>query len=333
MSKPAYDRIPELLDNLVTCSMSEACRRVGISRQTFWSYMVRCAKGDPEFQAIEWNGVVAPLTVHYKNTSAIAAVQIERSAIENARDGFEQDVFFQGKRMFEKVLKDEYKEHEGDEDMLELIAGPKWQETCYKTVPAKQRQKPSDTLVIKMLELHMPKKYGSHQTIDVRYGGVLRLDQQQAPKEVEATPITFEEVGDEQVEKRGRYLALATPAKTSEEFEARAAAGEFDHAEVEVEAADGSVTTMSAADQEPPPEAPKAPNYADPLLRNRRAYMANTGTKPPPPRPNYSNGETAIGTGKEGLGMGPDPAKVGKDVGFNVTGTEGLSHAHRGIVR
>lgn len=333
-----YSKIPELLDNLVDCSMSEACRRVGMSRQTFWSYMVRCSKGDPEFQAITWNGVVAPLTTHYNNTKAIAAVQIERSAIEHARDGFEQDVFFQGQRMTERVLRPEYMEHEGDEDMLELIAGPNWKDVCFKTVPAKSRQKPSDALVIKMLESHMPKKYGSHQTVDVRLGGVLRLDQQQqaAPKEVEAQPVSFEDaVVDEgqQVERRGGYLALATPAKTSDEFEARAAAGEFDHVEVEVEAADGTTTIMSAAELEPPPAVEKPLNYADPVMRNPRAYMASTGAKPPQPRPNYTKGEAMVGTGKEGIGMGPDPHKLGKDMGFNVTGVSGMSHAHRGIIR
>ena len=305
MTKPAYAKIPALLDQLVVCSMSEACRRVGISRQTFWNYMVRSAKGDPAFQEIVWNEIAAPLHVHYRNTSAIAAVQIERSAIENARDGFEQDVFFQGKRMFERALKPEYEQYADDLEMLEILVGKDWESTCYHMVPAKQRLKPSDALVIKMLESHMPKRYGSHQTIDVRYGGTLRLNQPPVPKEVEAMPVAFEEVEEDTTEQRGGYLALATPAKTSAEFEARHAAGEFDHAPVEVEAADGTVTTMR------PPEPAKP---VDPLTRHPRAYDARTGQRPEQPAPHYSDRDVP-----EGIGRGPDPHRLGKDVGFDVS--------------
>ncbi|MGP0084719.1 MAG: hypothetical protein ACLP0B_13965, partial [Steroidobacteraceae bacterium] len=97
--------IPTLLDHLVSCSMSEACRRTGISRQSWWAWMVASAKGDPRFQAITWNSITAPLHTQYSNARALTAMEIERSAMENASQGFEQDVFFQGKRMFERVLK------------------------------------------------------------------------------------------------------------------------------------------------------------------------------------------------------------------------------------
>ncbi len=303
MTKPLYDKIPALLDHMVTCSMSEACRRTGISRQSWWAWMVASVKGDPKFQAIEWNGITAPLHTQYNTARALTAMEIERSAMENASQGFEQDIFFQGKRMFERVLKPEYQQYADDLEMLEMIEGPDWESICYHSVPAKQRLKPSDALVIRMLEAHHPKRYGSKHTVDVKFGGTLRLDQPQAPKEIEAIPVEFEEIeNDQEVEQRGGFLALATPAKTSAEFEQRHAAGEFDHAPVEVEAADGTVTTIQ-------PEERPAPK-PDPLLRHKRAYMADTGDRPPPPAPKYT---------RDGIGHGPDPHRLGKDVGFDVS--------------
>lgn len=320
MTQALYDRIPELLDHMVTCSMSQACKRVGISRQSWWAWMVASAKGDPRFQAIEWNSITAPLHIQYNNARALTAMEIERSAMENASQGFEQDVFFQGVRMFEKVLKPEYQEHADDLEMLELIVGPDWESICYKMAPAKQRLKPSDALVIRMLEAHHPKRYGSKHTVDVKFGGVLRLDKPAQATTIEATPVEFEEIDtDEDTEQRGGYLALATPAKTSQEFEARAAAGEFDHAPVEVEAADGSVTTITPEERKP-----------DPLRRHPRAYMADTGERPPQPAPKYS---TSRGSeGKDGIGHGPDPHRLGKHVGFDVSQGPPMG-GRRGVLR
>ena len=94
-----YDKIPQLLDNLITCSVAEACRRVGITPQTFWNYIVRSKLGDPRFQEIEFCAVIAPLHVQYQNAKTLASQQIEQNAIERARDGCMVDVFFQGKRI------------------------------------------------------------------------------------------------------------------------------------------------------------------------------------------------------------------------------------------
>ncbi len=54
-----YDKIPALLDNLMTCSVAEAARRVGITPQTVWNYLVRSKMGDAKLQEIEFCGVVA----------------------------------------------------------------------------------------------------------------------------------------------------------------------------------------------------------------------------------------------------------------------------------
>src|ERR1019366_5200181 len=75
------------------------------------------------------------------------------------------DVFFQGVRQFERVLKPEY-EGKTDDD-LRFEVGPDFERECYVTVPTKQWLKPSDQLVIKMLESWHRKRYGARQTIDV----------------------------------------------------------------------------------------------------------------------------------------------------------------------
>lgn len=140
-----YEKIPQLLDHLITCSVAEACRRVGITPQTFWNYMVRSKLGDPKFQEIEFCTVVAPLHVQYQNTKTLAAQQIEQNAIERARDGCLVDVFYQGERMFERVKKPEFTDY-SDAD-IETFGFD-----AYELKPTKQWLKPSDALVLKMLE-------------------------------------------------------------------------------------------------------------------------------------------------------------------------------------
>ena len=105
--------------------------------------------------------------------------------------------------------------------------GPDWEKVCYETRPTKQWLKPSDALVIKMLESWNRKRYGAHQTVDVNYGGVLRLEQ---PEERTAVIENRPEVEDEDTdaaEEGGHHLALARPANTSEEMDKWAEQGEF----------------------------------------------------------------------------------------------------------
>jgi len=241
-----YEKIPELLDNLLACSMAEAARRVGISPSLPWKWLVQSRLGKPELQEIEFCGVLAPFHVHYsQNIPALTAHQIQQTALERARDGVMVDVFFQGQRMFERVLKPEFEGQSDDE--LSLIVGPDWERECYETRPTKQWLKPSDALVIKMLESWNRKRYGAHQTVDVNYGGVLRLE-----KDAPATKIiehdkaaeVFEDAEEAESKQRGGHLALAAPAKSSEDFEERAASGEFDQAPVTFRDADGKPAAL-----------------------------------------------------------------------------------------
>jgi hypothetical protein len=205
-----YDKIPALLDHLITCSVAEACRRVGITPQTFWNYLVQSKLGHPKLQEIEFCGVVAPLHVCYANSKILAAQMIEQNAIERARDGCLVDVFFQGVRQYEKVKKPEFEQY--DDDTIALILGEHNVDEAYELKPTKQWLKPSDALTIKMLE-SWNKKYRSHQQIDVNYGGVLRLEKpgEQAPKTIERNASEVFEEDHADTEQRGGHLALAAP--------------------------------------------------------------------------------------------------------------------------
>lgn len=328
--------------------MAEAARRVGVSPSLPWKWLVQSKLGKPELQDIEFCGVVAPFHVHYgQNIPALTAHQIQQTALERARDGCLVDVFFQGVRQFERVLKAEY---EGmDEETLWLEVGPDWEKVCYETRPTKQWLKPSDALVIKMLESWNRKRYGAHQQIDVNYGGVLRLEKDVPAKPtIEATPAVFEEVEDDNPEQRGGHLALAAPAKSSEDFEERAASGEFDQAPVKFRDADGKPSALRPDIEElrrqaaefkragpkhrqpshhvtiyKPDESDKAVVARDEepepqtLRDHPRAYEA---PKLHPYRPPvYSKPERDVGSGREGIGRGPDPEKIGPHIGFPMT--------------
>lgn len=69
----------------------------------------------------------------------------------------------------------------------------------------------------------------------MNYGGVLRLEKDAPAKPViehDKAAEVFEDAPEEESEQRGGHLALAAPAKSSEDFEERAASGEFDQAPV-----------------------------------------------------------------------------------------------------
>jgi len=345
-----FDRASRLLDELLCGSMAEAARRVGISPSLPFKWVVQSKLGHPELQAIEFCGVIAPFHVHYgQNVPALAAQQVQQTALERARDGVLTDVFFQGVRMFERTLKPEY-EGKSDDD-LRFEVGADFERECYETKPTKQWLKPSDNLVIKMLEAWNRKRYGSHQTIDVNYGGVLRLekdnpDKPKASQVIEQAAV-FEEIEDEAEGAKGAHLALAPPAKSSADFEARAAAGEFDQAPVAFLDANGQATSLRPDIEElraqaaelrrngpvhkkpegrvqifKPEDEPRIePQKPEPIPQTAadhpRAYMVDKLSPPRPVAP-YTGGTR--GDGREGIGPGPDPRRDERgNVGFPIS--------------
>ena len=165
-----------------------------------------------------------------------------------------------------------------NEEDLWLEAGPEWETVCYERVPTKQWLKPSDALVIKMLESWKRKRYGAHQQIDVNYGGVLRLEKDAPAKPViEQAAQVFEDEPEENPEQRGGHLALAAPAKSSEDFEKRAASGEFNQAEVRFRDADGKPAALRPDIEELRWQAAEFKSHgpsASPAVAPRRDFQA-----------------------------------------------------------
>ena len=340
-----YEKIPALLDNLLSASMAESARRCGVSPSLPWKWLVQSKLGKPELQEIEFCGVIAPFHVHYaQNVPALTAMQIQQTALERARDGVLTDVFFQGVRMFEEVLRPEYEGRTDDDLMFEI--GPDYRAVCYERVPTKQWLKPSDALVVKMLESWNRKRYGAHQTIDVQYGGVLRLEKDAPAKPIadQKTAAVFEEVEDEE-QQRGGHLALAAPAKSSADFEERAASGEFDQAPVTFRDADGNQASLRPDIEELRRQAAElrahGPKHRQPSHRvevfkpdeSDKAVIEDEEPEPQTladhpraysvPKPNlykgppgYTKPERDVGSGREGIGRGPDPEKIGGHQGF-----------------
>jgi hypothetical protein len=340
-----YEKIPDLLDNLLTCSMAEASRRVGISPRLPWHWMVQSRLGHPDLQAVEFCGVTAPFHIQCQNAKTLMAQQIEQSAIERARDGCYVDVFFQGVRQYEKKLKDEYKDI--PEDELWLTVGPDWEKVCYETVPTKQWLKPSDALVLKMVESWNRRRYGAHQTIDVTYGGVLRLERpEERTAVIENRPEVFEDEDTDAAEKGGHHLALARPANTSEEMDKWAEQGEFAPAPVTFVNAKGERTELRADVEalrtqaaelkrlgpvhkrpegkvevfKPDDEPRKEPEKPEPIPQTLADHpRADYVDKLSPPRRPPPYGGADVGSGREGLGRGPNPERDGRHQGFRMT--------------
>jgi hypothetical protein len=342
------EKVSDYLDNLLTCGHNEACARVGIHRNTPYNWLVQSRLGHPDLQDVTFCGVVAPYHIQTDNAKHLAVAAIEQNAVERALHGCMVDVFFQGQRQYETVLKPEYAGKSDDDLAIEI--GPDYKRECYHTIPAQQWLKPSDQLVVKILESWKRKRYGHHQVIDVNYGGVLRLEKDVASTQpvidVQATEV-FEDEPTDATEQHGGHLALAAPAKSSEEFEARAAAGEFDQAPVTFRNAEGKPTALRPDIEQLRQQVAElrahGPKQPYPVDRNGRRTMADLGPssrddnlpdiqKPspyaapyspppardpqPPARPVLPEEQRNVGNGVEGVGDGPDPERIGSHRGF-----------------
>jgi hypothetical protein len=294
------NRIPDLLDAMVVSpSVAESCRRVGIDPRTHWNYLIRSRRGDPLLQNIVWHGVTANYEQHCQNAKVLAAAAIEQAALDRALNGVIVDVFFQGHRQYEMVEKEQFKGW-SDRDMYDLGYEP---EDRFEKVPVKQWLKPSDQLVIKVLE-SWHRKYRPHQQVDVNYGGVLRLERadERTTKTIEAKPLLED---DTDVEQRGGRLALGRPAKSSEEMDAWNKAGEFKAQPVTFVDAEGNRTERVAA---PDPLLPQ-PGDSEPLRsmkeKPRPGAADDVRSKNPAPTPPANpRQQSTAGDGRERIGYG-----------------------------
>lgn len=271
--------LPAFLDALVTTpSIATAAKRVGIGESTIMRYLVRSRMGDPELQQIEWMGVSASFHQHATvNARALTAQLVQGAALDRALNGHYQDVMYQGQRMTERVVKDEYKDIPPDE--LWQI-GEDWETKCYETRPTLQHMKPSDALVLRVMEA-FDKRYKPSQTIDVVYGGTLRLERpgEQTAKVIEQKPV-FEDAPES--EQRGGYLALPRPAKDAAELDQWSKEGQFAPSPVAFVDADGKRTVLQAETVSPPiAPTPSAPAKQSAPRVSRDPFMNADGTPKP----------------------------------------------------
>ncbi len=235
--------ITQHLANLIeTPSIKGACRMTGISHVTHWNWLIRSRNGDPALQKCKFFDVIAPYHVHVENAAVLNASCIEAEARQRASEGVWVQVFKDGQPQYQMrdpkiiaTMKELDSFSPGDEFERDEKG---------KRIPVLQLTLPPASLVEKMLSAHFPKKYGQRAELDVRLGGVLRLDPNAAPVTIEAAKGVFEDA--EVIEQKGGYLAVAPPAQSSEEFDRRAQAGEFDAAPVTFTQNDGTVVTRMA---------------------------------------------------------------------------------------
>jgi hypothetical protein len=251
-------RIPKLLENLILIpSISGACKATKISTVTFFNWGVRSRNGDPALQDVEFLGVRGPFHIMVQNAATLSAQMIEAEARERAHVGSSVQVVFQGQPQF--LLRDP-KVIAGMKELGVFEEGDEWERDALgERVPVMQHIAAPASLVEKMLSAHFPKRYGQHATLDVLHGGVLRLEPAAPVAPVaQIEDMTFEDV-DDKPERSGGYLAVAPPATDSADFEARAAAGEFDAEPVLFTQNDGQTVTRMA---EPDPLLAKADQIA-----------------------------------------------------------------------
>lgn len=274
MGRPdKMDRLPAFLQAMLdTPSIAKAARAVGLSTDSVYRYIVRSRMGDEALQRIPFCDVEAPFHIHLKNhVPALVSTEIEMRAMDRALNGIEQDVFYQGVRMHERVRKPQYA-HLTAEDIEAFCLTD---DELYETVPTKQHLKPSDALTLRMLEAWNGKRYRPTQEIGVTFGGVLRLERpdERAPKTIEHQPV-FEEADESNTEQRGGHLALARPATSSEELDKWAQQGEFEPAPVKFVDAKGNETVLQAPERSDITELrrlakvpPKNPRPSHPIQR------------------------------------------------------------------
>lgn len=234
--------IPRLLDNLVMyVSVMQACKATGITRQSFWNWQIASRNGDPRYQTITWSGVTAPLHVLVEGAATITAQMIEAEARARAMRGSYVQSYFQGEPVYHK---------KDPKEIAELKEFDLWDGDEFardkngERIPVMMHIVPPASLVEKMLSAHFPKRYGQHATLDIKHGGVLRINKDAKADKTKELPSFDDE--EETGERNGGFLAVPPPAISSDEFEERAAAGEFDAMPVEFKQNDGTTVTRMA---------------------------------------------------------------------------------------
>lgn len=268
-----YDKVIEILDLAAQgYNYAEIGRKLNIAPKTITNYLIRSRQGDEAFASVIWHDVAAPFHHHLLvNARALIGQNIIQSAHERALHGVETDVFFQGQRQYERVIDTEKYPDWKPVDEFGLPNDEPGD--LYITKPVKQWLKPSDALVLRMMEAY-DKRFQPGQSMTVNYSGklTLRRPEENAKPVIDATAASFEEVAEGE---RPALLALQRHATSSEEFDKWTQQGDFDPAPVDVVAADGTTHTLQADPLQPKPT-------DSPLVADLKARAAQKPVNPVP---------------------------------------------------
>jgi hypothetical protein len=233
MAKHTPELLAAICDRLVAHPfLKPAARALGIDPSTLFAWLEK-SRADPRSLSFVWSEVEAPLHQHVAAAMRMSVLLIESNAREMALNGFDEVVTFQGLVQYER---DPRYIGVDDATMVELgLNQPCVDYHRYKrdtdgnAIPLRVKRKPSDALVTMVLRAHFRKLYGEHKTVSVG-GGVLVVGTSPAvtaPKTIEHKPAEYVdmtpiEASQEEDARRGGFMVVTAPAKTSAELEERA---------------------------------------------------------------------------------------------------------------
>ena len=180
-----------------------------------------------------------------------------------------------------------------DCEVLGIEDAPYKHDASGARIQATTTTKPSPELQVKILE--QLKSYRKQAQLDVHVtGGVLHLNKP-ATEQIELQQIPF--VGDvdsEQKEEATNYLAVAKPPDTTEEFDALASAGAFDHRPATFHRLDGTSVVRHANDDRLAVKPTDRPDIAAEKLKAQELRDTNRGVgADPPPAASLPNRQQA----------------------------------------
>lgn len=239
------DRMSLVADGIaMNRSIVAAAKAAGVSVASVFAWLKSSKEGDPRY-IFSWQDRDAPFHEHCNTARQMGIALLQSVALNLATEGFKEASVFQGQLQYAIDPKlvgvpddqlfmlygvyDRYKRNEQGEVQPLLI-----------------QRAPNTQLITKLLGDFMPKQHGEHSSVEVNYGGIVRLERKgeaAAPKVIEhnSTEAFLPQGGDEAAEIEERpALAVGRSATSSAEFDDWAAQGEFAPPPVTYTKADGS---------------------------------------------------------------------------------------------
>ena len=255
-----YHVIPELLDALVaTPDIKEAAGKVGIDERTVHRWTVQSRNGKAELQEVEFCGVVAPFHIHRENARRLVAEAMEQAFLDRCRNGYYVGSYYKGEPVWQEdekiVAYFGAREFNVDECEVQFGQSDKFLRVDGKRVQVMQHMKPSEQAVQAALQ-HW-RNYAAHVKHDVKVGGVVRVDGDQQPKQIEQKKPeeVFEDAMTEDGEaENSDLLAIQREASDQDEMAKLQQAGVFAPQSIEFVSEGGAVTVIEQDITPPKPE-------------------------------------------------------------------------------